>query len=42
MKNARDFDMLREKNFTTKIRYHKFRLNSDTKFDTNPTVDDQP
>ena len=29
-------------NLLHKIRYQKFRLNSNTKFDTNPTVDDQP
>ena len=28
-------------NLLHKIRYQKFRLNSNTKFDTNPTVDDQ-
>ena len=29
-------------NLLCKIRHRKFRHNSDTKFDTNPTVDDQP
>ena len=28
------------KTLLPKIKYHKFRLNSDTKFDTNPPVDD--